>query len=96
MKPRRARGPISFRGRVIESRAQKVGVFVCRLVVAVFGLIFFGIALLVIKAGLNDESWGLSALGGVLALGALGLLWAGFTSNGRDICEAAIGLLMSR
>jgi hypothetical protein len=96
MKPQRIRRPIRFRGRAIESRAQKVGVFVCRLVVAVFGLIFFAIGLLVIKAGYNDDSWGLSALGGVLALGALGLIWAGFSSNGRDVCEAAVALLISR
>ena len=96
MKPSRKRVPISFRGRVIESRTQRGIVLLGRIVVAVFGIIFFAIALLVIKAGMNDGSWGLGALGGVLALGALGLIWAGFTSNGRDVCEAAIAFLISR
>ena len=84
-----------FQGRVIESRAQKSMVVVCRVVVAIFGVAFFAVALLVVKAGLNEDSLGLATVGGVLALGALGLIWAGLTSKGRDVCEAAV-LLISR
>ena len=95
MKPSQERAPVPIKDRVIESRAQKCMACACRIVVAVFGVIFFAVGLLVIKAGLNESSWGLVALGGVGALGALGLIWAGFTSKGRDVCDAAV-LLISR
>jgi hypothetical protein len=94
--PRRKAPPIRFRGRVIESRTQKFLVFVARLVVGLAGLLFFLLALMVIKAGIGDHSLSLAAVGSLLALSALILVWAGFTSNGRDVCEAALIFLISR
>jgi len=96
MKPQQKGRLISFRGRVIESRAHKRVVFLARIIVGIAAVLFLAIAVAVIKAGFNEDSLGLAAVGGVLALGALGLIWAGFTSNGRDVCEAAITLLISR
>ena len=87
---------ISFKGRRIESRRHKVMVFLARVVVACGGLLFFFISLPVTMTGIRDHSWGLVAVGGLLGLGSLGLIWAGCTSRGKDVCEAAFILLISR
>ena len=71
-------------------------VFLARIVVAFASLLFLLVAMMVINAGIRDGSWGLAAVGALLALGALGLIWAGFTSKGKDVCEAAIILLTNR
>ncbi len=58
--------------------------------------VFFIIAVMVIKSGIQDESLGLAAAGVLIALAAVALIWAGFNSNGRDVSAAAILFLSSR
>lgn len=90
------RPPITFKGRRIETRWQRLIVFLARIVVVLSGLGFLGFSALIIMLGVNDKSWGLVAVGGVVALGSLGLMWAACTSKGKDVCTAAVILLMFR
>ena len=87
---------VDFKGRRIESRTVRWSVFFARIVVALASLLFLLVAMMVIKVGIRDSSWGLAAVGALVGLGALGLMWAGFTSKGKDVCEAAIFLLTNR
>lgn len=96
MKPLRPRGPIRFEGCPIETRLQRWSVFIARVIVVLAGSLFFLVGLMVIKSGMQDDSFGLAAGGGLIALAALSLIWAAFTSNGRDVCAAAILFLSSR
>jgi hypothetical protein len=95
VKPSSTKAPmVSFKSRKIESRAVRWSLFLARIVVALASLLFFLVAVMVIKVGIRDGSWGLAAVGALLVVGALGLIWAGFTSKGKDVCEAAIILLI--
>lgn len=94
MKPSPTQGRvISFRGRKLDSRAARWSVCLARIIVALASLVFFLVAVMIVKAGIRDGSWGLAAVGALVALGALGLMWAGFTSKGKDVLEAAFILL---
>jgi hypothetical protein len=96
MRSRRTLAPISFRGCQIETPAQRWGVRIARVIVALAGCLFFLVAVMVIQSGVQEDSLGLAAGGVVIALASLALIWAAFTSNGRDVCAAAILFLSSR
>ena len=96
MRPRRPEAPVSFSGCQIETRAQRWGVWIARVIVVLAGCLSFLIAVMVIQSGVQEDSLGLAAGGVVIALASLALIWAAFTSNGRDVCSAAILFLSSR
>jgi hypothetical protein len=68
---------------------------IARVIVALVGNLFFLVAMMVIEGGMEDDSLGLAAAGLLIAVAALALIWASFTSNGRGVFTAAI-LFLSR
>ena len=90
------KAPISFNGRQIEPPWFRMLVLISRVIVVAAGLVLLVVAILVIKSGVVDESWGTAAAGGILVLGALAVVWAACTSKARDVCQAAALLIRSR
>lgn len=95
MKPHLPRALIRFGGCPLETRAQRWGVVIARIVVALAGGLFLLIGVMVINSGVQDDSLLLASGGALIAMASLALIWAGFTSNGRDVCAAAVLLFLS-
>ena len=80
----------------IETRAQRWGVWIAQVIVALAGNLFFLVGLMVVEGGMEDDSLGLAAAGLLIAGAALALIWASFTSNGRGVFASAIRFVSSR